>query len=227
MPISYTYTASSFTNATRLDVGDIHTKLAALVFTSATYLYTDGGLPSSGYPVKIYFSTNLSAGEKTTLDNFVIAYVDPLVLLDIACKISDIKTSGTDGGTLLANTWTTRTLNTLEGSVSFATLSNNVITLLPGKYIVTVKAPTYGVGASQIRIRNITDSIYYLGTNSYSTLGMVTSTDISQYLNLDHTINMDIQQIGSLLSLSVGLGKAGGFGTNEIYITFFILRTCF
>ena len=77
--------------------------------------------------------------------------------------------SGTDGGTLTSNTWTTRDLNhTYTNNGSFATVStsNNTVTLNAGTYYVRFWATGYGVQEHQAQFYNSTDSYVYLnGSN--------------------------------------------------------------
>ena len=220
MTFDYVYEAADFTNATTLDIEDIQEKIDDLALSSATILYINGGNDL----VQIFFSNELSGGDKTTLDSFVANYTDLHVYTDTSCKVLDIKSPGTNGGTFEKDIWTTRELNTIEGNVDFASLSNNVITLQPGKYIIDVRAPSCDVGSNQIRLRNLTTNEYILGMNTYSTGGIMVMSNINQYLTLDEITEFSIQHICTIRSRNIGFGRAVGYGTNEIYTTVFIQK---
>ncbi|MEZ5021801.1 MAG: hypothetical protein R2728_00820 [Chitinophagales bacterium] len=57
-------------------------------------------------------------------------------------------------------TWSTRPLNTTEGSATFASLSGNQITLQPGSYLINATCPIRqsGDGTMQSILYNITAS---------------------------------------------------------------------
>lgn len=221
MPISYLYTALEFLNATRLDLGDIQDKVLLVGITSASLLYLNGG---DG--VEFVFSNELSVGDKATLDTFVANYTDPIIYTETTCKISDIKSPGTNGGSFTQGVWTKRELNVLEGLVDFASLDveTSTITLKPGKYIVTARAPSCGAGNNQVRIRNMTTGDYTLGMNTYSTSNFMSTSDISQYFEFTGNTDIVIEHICSITTADIGFGRAVGYGANEIYTTVFIQK---
>ena len=90
--------------------------------------------------------------------------------------------SGTDGGTLTSNTWTTRDLNhTYTNNGSFATVStsNNTVTLNAGTYYVRFWATGYGVQEHQAQLYNSTDSYVFLsGSNQRPSSSIENSNSI-------------------------------------------------
>ena len=74
-------------------------------------------------------------------------------------QVSDVKTSGTDGGTFTSGAWRTRDLNTVDiNTITGASLSSNQITLPAGTYEIEWVSDVRGVDAHYSRLFNITDS---------------------------------------------------------------------
>ena len=72
-------------------------------------------------------------------------------------KYSDIKTSGTEGGSAFAAGWVTRELNSEEYDESnIGSLTANRITLNAGTYLCFAEVPGYRVGRHKARLMNIT-----------------------------------------------------------------------
>ena len=100
-------------------------------------------------------------------DNVACEAVDPDYII-----YTDVKPSGTSGGTTLAASWQTRTLNTVDKekdtSGSFSALSSNQFTLQAGRYKVRATVPTYMTQRSKAAIINVTDStVAIVGNTSY------------------------------------------------------------
>jgi hypothetical protein len=75
-----------------------------------------------------------------------------------------------NGGTITADTWTTRDLNTeVVNTITGASLATNVITLAAGTYRVLASAPAYHTDEHLIRLQNTTDaSTTAYGTNAFA-----------------------------------------------------------
>lgn len=166
------------------------------------------------------FTTALSPGDKTLLDGLIAIYLDPSDAL--RCTISDSKTPGTNGGTFTKDIWTTRDLNNIDLNVAFLSLNSNIITIDPGVYVINVRAPSCNVQSSQIRLRNITNTTYILGSNSYSSNGIVTNCNLISRFEFDVQTQFDIQHICEKTITNIGFGRASGYGTNEVYTILFI-----
>lgn len=84
-------------------------------------------------------------------------------------KVSEIETSGTNGGMNVVNTWTTRILNTVDNdSAGISSLASNHLTLPAGTYIVYIQSPFWKTSGTQIRLFNITTSAsLILGMNAF------------------------------------------------------------
>jgi len=96
-------------------------------------------------------------GDLDLLDSIITGYI----------KISDVKTSGTSGGTFNAGAWQTRDLNTTDSDVNnLSALAGNQITLEPGTYVAYITCPAWTVNGNQSRLRDVTNSVtVLLGTN--------------------------------------------------------------
>ena len=154
----------------------------------------------------------------------------------IACsRISDQKASGTEGGSVaVANTWFTRDLNTIEGTIAGNVSLNgsNQITLKPGNYSIRATVPAGdGIDGFTSRIQNITTATTLVqGTTTFvSAAQNVSFSYIDFFFEIgtgtgDQTF--EVQMISQDSGANTGfLGLAGGFtGINEIYTTVYICR---
>lgn len=93
-------------------------------------------------------------------------------------KVSDVKSTDTDGGTFTAGDWRTRVLNTEDhDDGSLCSLSSNQITLAAGTYRCLISAPAFGVGNHQARLYNVTGSALLLsGTLEFSSSSAYATT---------------------------------------------------
>ena len=166
------------------------------------------------------FNTALSPSDKTMLDTLIANYLDPSNARN--CTINDIKPTGSNGGTFNKDTWTTRDLNNIDFNVEFLSLNSNIITIDPGIYIINVKAPSCNVQSSQIRLRNITNNTFMLGSNSYSANNITTICNLLSRFEFTVQTQFDIQHICEKSINNIGFGRASGYGTVEIYTQIFI-----
>ena len=73
--------------------------------------------------------------------------------------VEDQRDAGTAGGSIPANTWTTRVLNTeVRNIIANASLSSNDVTLPPGSYWIRAEAPSNKTDIAQLRIYDVTNS---------------------------------------------------------------------
>lgn len=129
------------------------------------------------------------------------------------------ETSGTGGGTATSGGWSTRVINTVDVSQTWASLSTNQITLSAGTYLVEASTPFFQTTNSQSKLRNITDtSDVVLGSSEYALagLGSARSFVVGKFV-LAGTKALEIQSFVNSTSLTQGYGVAGGNGTNEVY----------
>ena len=169
-------------------------------YTTALFRFNDGTNQNNGYLV-INASKNPAVAGLT---------------YPLTCYLKDVKSSGTRGGSVPAtSTWFTRTLNTVEGSLSFVTLNSNQFTLPKGKYLIDVSAPAFRVELYKIRLRNITDSSTTLdGTSerAENTASNHTRSFLIGEINLAATKTFEVQQI---VSFNPSTTAALGFDVNQ------------
>lgn len=142
--------------------------------------------------------------------------------------IRDQRPSGVAAGTCLASVWNTRVLNTLGGSTSFITLSNNRFTLTPGKYFIEVNAPAFNVATTQAKLKVIeTNMDVLIGSSAYSHQSSATTalSIIQGEVIISETSTFEVQQRCFLEKTSNGLGQPTSFGVGEIYTQVKIIKT--
>lgn len=169
---------------------------------------TTYGSKTTGY-------VSIQASKTPTLSG--ISYVAPRV-----AYLSDVKASGTAGGTCTAGSYATRTLNTEDDQSDFLTLSGNQFTLPSGEYIIEGSAPAFRVDNHKAKIRNITDAAdALLGTTNYSTAGTSTSGDSRSFINgrlvITSSKTFELQHRCTTTLATQGLGVASVYGDNEVY----------
>lgn len=220
---TYQYLQSDFIADSNISqLHSLQASVAALALVSGDIISISTNDVGTNRTFEFTFSAELSYDDKAAVDNLVITYIDPFD--GVLCSIKDIKSPGTNGGSFIQDIWTTRDLNVIEGNVSFATLSNNIVTVDAGIYIIVVKAPAVNVENHQIRLRNITDSTYSLGLNASSSNNNVSLSTINDQFEFITPVSFDIQHICSKTVSSIGFGSATGYATNEIYTTIFIQK---
>jgi hypothetical protein len=137
-------------------------------------------------------------------------------------SIEDRKATNTAGGTATAATWTTRDLNSVRvNRITGASLASNQVTLPAGTYRFEARAPAIGVGAHQVRLRNITDAADVdTGSSGFSVssaLNAQTDSVISGEFTIAAAKAFEIQHNVAVTRATNGLGAAANLGTTEIY----------
>ena len=134
--------------------------------------------------------------------------------------IRDEKSSGTAGGTFTLGAWRTRDLNTeVADTGNNATISANQITLAAGTYRFSAQAPAYVINAHQCKLINITDTISYLGTSSFTNSGGandVTNSFVHGRFTISTSKVFELQHQSQSTQASVGFGDACSMG-GEVY----------
>ena len=134
--------------------------------------------------------------------------------------LADERSNGVVGGSCVANTWTTRTLNKIINNESGTdvSISANKVTLPAGKYECSVDAEVYNTRTTQSRIFNVTDnsllslgksvrSDYYATANSSIKSSFTLST--SKELRVDTMCerNWSTQDFGTPSTFNAGAEK--------------------
>lgn len=144
--------------------------------------------------------------------------------------IRDEKADGTDGGSLSANTWHVRDLNTVAHSDgSEVTLANNEFTLAAGgSYRIRTRAPASGVDQAQARLYNVTDaSVVSYGSTSSTVNANQSDSSVSARVDIaasDGNKTFRIEHRSVRMRNGTGLGRAAGVGGVEVYTSVIIDR---
>lgn len=141
--------------------------------------------------------------------------------------LRDERASGIDGGSCGPSSWFTRQLNTLGGDIGFISLSGNQFKLQAGTYFVEVKAPAYGVGYHQIKLKVIeTGSDVLFGSSEVSNPNSpsITYSNILGEIIVEEASTFEVQHRCSHTKAGAGFGMAVGFGTVEIYTQVKIIK---
>jgi hypothetical protein len=189
-------------------------------FGNASTLFIEGA-PSAGSNVTVTNGYALHVGGNTLFEGSVTL---PPNTFKYAI-LRDEKSSGTHAGTFSSGSWQTRTLNTTSlDSGCGVTLSSNQITITPGTYIISIRAPAYGVDNNAIRLYNITDSSTTFNGSSASAAEFNSSDSvINEKLIVTSTTVYEVQHQCSTSRTNTGLGCASGFQI-EVYTTVNIQR---
>lgn len=147
----------------------------------------------------------------------------PLVQPRIA-TLSDVKASGTVGGTSTTGVYVTRTLNTISDQTGIIkALAGNQFTLLPGEYYIEAVAPAYRVNGHRAKLRNVSDGVdVILGSSAYSPtinagLGTVSNSHIVGSFTITSEKNFEIQHRAQTAVTTTDFGVASSTGDNETY----------
>lgn len=210
----YGFTETDFLNATQINLSQLEQLIrsAVLPFVSSNFLQ----ISSTQFIYECIFTSTLSPSQLATLTDIIQNYT--YILYDNwFALILDKRTAGTNGGTFTADSWITRTLNTIEGNQDFCTLNSNQITLQGGDYHIYVTTSACSVRNHQFRIYDITESkTLYVSNNGFTT----ETNDTLQcdfILNLSSPKTFELQHRCTKTQESYGFGRAVGFGEPEIY----------
>ena len=136
--------------------------------------------------------------------------------------LKDTKSQNTDGGTFTSGDWRTRDLNSeISDEDGIVSISSNQFTLAAGNYLIKFQAPALKVNFHQSRLRNITDSINYNGTSSYSENGSTAVQNESfgvARVAITGSKVFEVQHRCTSTKTTDGFGQpAYGFGDESIY----------
>jgi hypothetical protein len=143
------------------------------------------------------------------------------VPVPMVAYLKDVKTSGTAGGTFTSGAWQTRTLNTVEGDLSVATLSSNQFTLQPGTYVVEIQAPAGFVNIHKAKLRNITDSTDdIIGTSEHASNAggiIVSKSACMGTVTITTAKTFEVQHRCSTTYATDGFGYPSSLSVSEVY----------
>jgi hypothetical protein len=137
--------------------------------------------------------------------------------------ISDVKASGTGGGTPVTTTFTASDLNTLNDPTGIVvSLSSNTFTLSKGTYLIESNRPFFRTNAAKTRLRNTTDSITSsVGTSGYSDAAGAYGQNhsfVDAIVTITSQKSFQLQYYASSAAGgTIGLGVANSTGESEVY----------
>lgn len=142
----------------------------------------------------------------------------------------DEKADGTDGGASVANTWTTRAINTVKYNDIGASLAGNQITLPAGLYFFDAATPFYRTDGAQTRLIDTSDSsVLFYGWQTWADTSTSDGNAVGfSYLrgiiNNAAPITVAIQYNSQQAIATTGLGRAVASYGVETYTTVAISR---
>lgn len=145
-------------------------------------------------------------------------------------KVSDVKATGTGGGTFTSGVWQTRDINTEDNDdFGICSISSNQITLSPGTYTCHITCPAFLVDRHQARLYDTTGtSVLLQGQNAFTdnvTGGHSTSSSviIGQFTLSVESV-LEIQHRCETTGATNGFGIDNSFGGDEVYTVAEFLR---
>lgn len=183
---------------------------------------------------RVYVSDGAGSGDWSTLSLDVLASTAKAFQSQLL-HVRDEKASGVGGGSTVASTWTTRSLNTSKtNEITGASLASNQITLPTGTYFLFAFGQSSGTpGATtqhKSRLRNITDGATTLvGTSHYTTAGSGSvAVNSPVFLFGRFTIAaqkvFEFQQWCNRTIATVGFGHESDSGEAEVYVEVLIWK---
>lgn len=140
--------------------------------------------------------------------------------------LSEQYASGTNGGTAVASTWTTKVLNTVVDNTGIvSSLASNQFVLPAGTYKITGFVALYRTNNSKIRLRNITAGTTALVGSSVGgeTTGNVIPA-IDGEVTITQTTTFALQYYCTTAYATAGLGAAMVSAENELYTQLAIIK---
>ena len=220
---SYTFDLEDFTsepNADNISIVDLYNQLS----DGGSGIYSAGlnHVKRVGNTYVCVYEMALSTGDVTLLNNWIADFeITGTSTSTGSCTLLEKTSSGTDAGTFTQDVWTARNLNKVRGTASFVTLSNGRFTLAPGSYELEVSAMATSVNAHRCRLYDYTNSVQVAcGTSAYADANEVCSTtsNLKFALEVGVSTTYEIQHRCSTTKADTGMGKAAGFGSDEIYV---------
>jgi hypothetical protein len=117
--------------------------------------------------------------------------------------------TGVDNGGSVAGAWNALPLNTIthnEGGV--ASLAANVITLAAGIYRAFCTHGGFNIATNRIRLRDTSNTLNYLGTNTATPNGNDTKSIIAYTFSIAAPANFVLELYTGTTRINVGLGQA-------------------
>lgn len=176
------------------------------------------GLQVGGLPDGIVDQDTLATDSVSTAKIVDNAVTNAKYVISVA-RVTDSKTSGTNGGTFTSGAWRTRDLNTIEDDPdSIVTLSSNQFTLGAGTYLIQWSAPVYRVNSHKTQLYDVTGATDLgKGSSEYSNNGdsVQTISVGSDVVTLTADNTFEIQHRCQTTVSSDGFGVAASFAAEK------------
>ena len=142
--------------------------------------------------------------------------------------LSDVKSSGTAGGSFASGSWIDRTLNTEVDPESFVTFSssNDYFALESGTYKINWSAPAYNTEEHKTQLvhannTSFTSPTNIQGTSEFDSSGIEPNTQTRSFgetvVTITETTYFKLQHRCGATQNSNGLGIESNFGVDEVY----------
>lgn len=121
--------------------------------------------------------------------------------------------AGIDNGGTVGATWNTVPLNSIthnEGNL--IALAANVMTLQPGVYRAFCFHGGYAIGRNRIRLNNQTDSVLYLGTNTFTPNGNDPKSFVVETFSIANACNLSLELYTTTTQATTAMGRAQNMG---------------
>lgn len=167
---------------------------------------------------KLALNNTIKSTDILSTTVFSLTNIPPIPFIYV--KVSDVKTSGTAGGTASSGTWTSRILNTKDSdSTNIATLTSNQLSLPAGTYLVDIVSSFFGgISGVQIRLQNITSSTTLsIGKSSFGGGAANADSSIKDKIVLASTSALSVQYYLTTSTGASDLGAPASTGTSEVY----------
>jgi len=211
---------------TRVPIGSNNYVLTADSGQSAGFTWkeiSEYSLPTATDSVKGGVKVGTGLAMDGEVLNLNYTYVLPSGIPVKYAKLSDVKSTGTHGGTFLTGMWRTRNLNTVDTNNIGLGLDSSTgrFTLPAGTYVINVVSPAIKVKRHKSRLYNYTNgAVELIGTTEYANTDYIhmTASKICGQFTISRTKTFGIEHYCENSTYNYGFGYACNFaGTDEVY----------
>jgi hypothetical protein len=131
--------------------------------------------------------------------------------------LRDEKTIGSNGGTFVSGSWNPRVLSTLhQTSGDRVTLSTTSFTIKPGKYLLIIDLPAFGVGRHQGRLLNTNTNVAVTGSTFSADHFVTQIAVVKTTIDITENTTYQVEHRCSETRTGDGYGQSSGWN-KEIY----------
>ena len=184
--------------------------------TSTDSLVAAVGTSLGGSGQGFSFSATIPVNELTSDVTFLAA-----IPIEKVAVISEVQSSGTNGGDFNSGSPVIRTLNDIKGDTEIASVTSDRITVKKGKYHIRVEAPANAVNShmAYLILDPAGTPITIEGTSEYSdsATNTVTRSTVDHTVEVDDELVLEVQHECGASKAGNGRGVSGALSTNETY----------